>query len=95
MIEIKRPWSWTHLQSLLFDDPWPTRAGEFHSNMVHRGMCVSTWSLDSTLLRRDWSMSSVICFGIFEVCRNTAESDFESVGLASPGPTSRLAHSTP
>ena len=40
------PASWADLHDLLFSDPWPERAGRFHSNLVHRGLpCV-----DHTLL---------------------------------------------
>lgn len=45
------PRNWTHLQELLFADPWPAHAGEFHSHLIHRGTTDATWKLDSSLER--------------------------------------------
>ncbi|MBN9238117.1 MAG: hypothetical protein BGO97_00430 [Micrococcales bacterium 70-64] len=50
-VEEIRPTSWAHLQELLFTDPWPGHAGEFHSHLIHRGTIDVAWKLDSSLER--------------------------------------------
>ncbi|ACV76856.1 FRG domain-containing protein [Nakamurella multipartita] len=45
------PASWSELHDVLFDEPWPVHAGEFHSGLIHRGMTDYSWPLMSSLDR--------------------------------------------
>jgi len=51
-IEETRPKNWLELQRFVFDDPWPSHAGKFHSNLIHRGMGNADWKMASSLERR-------------------------------------------
>jgi hypothetical protein len=44
---------WIDLQDRLFSDAWCPRRGEFHSNLIHRGVANWNWDLKTSLQHRD------------------------------------------
>src|SRR5664279_5332067 len=51
-IRVVTPSSWRALQDVLFDEPWPDYAGEYHSGLIHRGMTDISWKMMSSIERR-------------------------------------------
>ncbi|WP_432498104.1 FRG domain-containing protein [Kineococcus gypseus] len=45
------PGSWGELHEALFGDPWPERAGRYHSTVVHRGAACAAWGLRTSVQR--------------------------------------------
>ncbi|MCI2239087.1 FRG domain-containing protein [Kineococcus sp. TRM81007] len=45
------PRTWAQLQDLLFAEPWPQRAGRYHSNVVHRGLPCAAYGLLTSVQR--------------------------------------------
>ncbi|WP_432533313.1 FRG domain-containing protein [Kineococcus arenarius] len=50
-VETVVPRTWTQLQDLLFSEPWPQRAGRYHSNLVHRGLACAGYGLLTSVQR--------------------------------------------
>ena len=50
-VETVVPRSWAELQDLLFSEPWPQRAGRYHSNVVHRGLPCAGYGLRTSVQR--------------------------------------------
>ncbi|WP_432483179.1 FRG domain-containing protein [Kineococcus esterisolvens] len=50
-VETVVPRTWAELQDLLFSEPWPQRAGRYHSTVVHRGLVCAGYGLLTSLQR--------------------------------------------
>jgi hypothetical protein len=53
IIEDRKVKSWTELQEKLFSDSWIARPGDFHSNLIHRGMASWDWPLKTSIQRQN------------------------------------------
>src|SRR5690242_11743980 len=68
--------SWTELQRKLFSDSWISRPGEFHSNLLHRGMANWAWPLKTSIQRQNlWARERGLLRNFRKFSRSPGASD--------------------